>query len=1623
MPYAATSPVLVSTNAAGQDANNDSTTPVFSPDGGSVLFVSTASNLGVGGGTSPELWLKNLATGAVTLVSSTSAGAPSTGSSVLLSAAGMAFSPDGTQVIFSTDGGLGNGTANVYVKNLVTGALTSVGVALNYADSNASFSPVAGDTRILLAATNSGIVASNGYQHIYVKDLATGVYTLVDSTAAGVVANSGATYANFSGDATRVAFTSDATNLSSADTDSTPDVYVKTLSTGAVQLVSTNAAGVKANGGSAFGQLSPDGTKIAFITTATNLGYADAATRAELVVKDLASGATTLVSVGTDGLAGNGDTSYFAWSPDGTKIVFASAASNLAAGDANGVADIFVRDLLAGSTNLVSPAASNGASTTPRFSADSTSIVFSSAGFNFSAADTNGPLTDIYTAKLTPPAGPSVTAATARVNVVSGAATAPLEPALTVADGSGVISRVVVAVGGQQAGDKLAYTAPSSLTLTSDTVSGGTETLTFSSSAAGGASSADAQALLRSLAFSATGAAGVRNVSVFLADPAHAVGVALATTVVQVSAALATGGPFIIGGAATVTTADALTVSPFTSLTLSGPASSTYVTATVALSSSSNGALASLGSGTLSADGTTYTVAGSEAGVQAALRALVFTPAVHEAAYGASVSTGFQLTVASAAGSSTDARTAVTAIGSNTAPTITDTSAQQIPQPSAFVQAGIGTGSATSFQPFLYTTVADPDAGQTETLTITLAQSGVGTDMVGVLSGAGLTKTGAGTYTLAAASAGQVSAALQALAFTPVASQRAAGAGASLDVTLKASDGAASATATSTLQLATNPGGSTTVSSSTSTPTPAYTDTPASQAAHTYATEILAVLNGGAVVYDRAFDLPYSDPQVQAAVAQAQAALRNAGAVTTSSPALVNSATNLVSTQTTTAQTGSTPAAAAVSSLTFGPEFVGPNTYVATPGAVYHGYLYVLPGQLDININTTFASYVSRTVMTTTTDRLGQQYVVSGATTVNTPPQVGTVTQNGITVPITDKQTYTPFNAITFYDPDAGQTFTVTATYAGANGVLSGQGFTGSAGSYTGVFSSTNAATDAVRALVFTPTENQASPGQTITTPFTLAISDGQASASSSTAPFTIAATSINDAPALGGIAASQSGAAGAVTTPFASAVIGDVDVGQTETVTVRFAAGAGAFGGAGFTGSNGAYSGTFASAAAAQAALRAATFTPTAGAAASDVLTVSVQDAPNGTAAATSAATTLAVTNTAANTPPTITGAVANQADTAGAAITPFASVTVTDPDAGQTETVTVTFAAANGTLAGAGFTGAGGNVTGSFASAAAAQAALRSLGFTPTAGQSATTAFTVSVSDGQATATDSATSVVSTYTSPAGLGGGGTPVQPPSVRYGLLTEFQNLERALASGADALNPASPVYAAFQAERAIAAQLDSGALGLAQADAALAHLVDGTTGVAVASYAFFTGLTPTAAGLNYLVHSTANATDLNDAYYARFSTENRYINFAANLATGQGAGAFQAAYGSLSLADATAKAYLAVFGTIADAAKVSALLNTLVPDGLGGQETRAQYFGQYGGDGPNGQGTKAAMVGFLLSNAVHDGSGVYGAATENYLSALAHGQAPASGSEIALHYGAAISLVGVTPLADTTVTG
>jgi hypothetical protein len=192
----------------------------------------------------------------------------------------------------------------------------------------------------------------------------------------------------------------------------------------------------------------------------------------------------------------------------------------------------------------------------------------------------------------------------------------------------------------------------------------------------------------------------------------------------------------------------------------------------------------------------------------------------------------------------------------------------------------------------------------------------------------------------------------------------------------------------------------------------------------------------------------------------------------------------------------------------------------------------------------------------------------------------------------------------------------------------------------------------------------------------------------------------------------------------------------------------------------------------------------------------------------------------------------------------------------------------------------------------------------------------------------------------------------------------------------------------------ISVGLSTGAMTTAQADSQIVAAAGATSSVAILAYQFFTGGTPTAVGMDYLVSPTGpNPNNLNSAYYQSFSLENRYINFAVNLGSGPGAGAaaFAAAHASETLAQTLTSAYTRIFGTAPTADKVATLLNSQVPDGLGGTYARASYFASYGGDGLTGVGTKAAMVGWLMAEALKSDVGDYALSNDALLHAVAAG--------------------------------
>ncbi|MBM83735.1 MAG: hypothetical protein CMJ78_24525, partial [Planctomycetaceae bacterium] len=212
---------------------------------------------------------------------------------------------------------------------------------------------------------------------------------------------------------------------------------------------------------------------------------------------------------------------------------------------------------------------------------------------------------------------------------------------------------------------------------------------------------------------------------------------------------------------------------------------------------------------------------------------------------------------------------------------------------------------------------------------------------------------------------------------------------------------------------------------------------------------------------------------------------------------------------------------------------------------------------------------VGNNVMTgftiTINDNVGTDVMDAGsqvtATSVNDPTVIAGTVPNQM---VNDNATVSPFQGVTFTDPDVGESIGVTVRLSdSANGVFTAASLTaaGFQDDGNGVYSLTTntdpaSAQAAIRQLVFDPTENQVAPDATVTTTFTIDVDDSGASAvDASDNVTTVVATSINDASTING-AANVMVDDNATTNPFAGVTITDVDTGEMVTVSIQLNAG-----------------------------------------------------------------------------------------------------------------------------------------------------------------------------------------------------------------------------------------------------------------------------------------------------------------------------------------------------------------------------------------------------------------------------------------------------------------------------------
>ncbi|TML05639.1 MAG: hypothetical protein E6G41_09590 [Actinobacteria bacterium] len=382
--------------AAGAKGNADSQQPVIAGDGSAVAFLSNATNLGADPGHNEEgpnsFPFLRVLTGAHTVALGRAAGAAGA-----VSQGGygdVSLDQHATNAVFASSNAdldpLANGVfEEVFQRHLAGGFETRLisrpadasGRPAQIGSVDTSERAISADGRFVAFTTTAPLAGPAGTREVYVRDVLLGTTRLVSrgDGADGPAANAESQEATISADGTKVAFASNASNLPGGDGVRT-QIYVRDLVTGSTTLASSGASGV-GDGYSYRPALSQDGMKVAFLSSSGNLVAGDANGKADVFVRDLAAGTTVVGSLTATG-AQLGDHSGLPMiSADGTRVGFTTYAKDVVAGEADGLQHIYVRDLAAGTTTLVDRKADGSPSDTSAdritMSADGNRFLFS----------------------------------------------------------------------------------------------------------------------------------------------------------------------------------------------------------------------------------------------------------------------------------------------------------------------------------------------------------------------------------------------------------------------------------------------------------------------------------------------------------------------------------------------------------------------------------------------------------------------------------------------------------------------------------------------------------------------------------------------------------------------------------------------------------------------------------------------------------------------------------------------------------------------------------------------------------------------------------------------------------------------------------------------------------------------------------------------------------------------------------------------------------------------------------------------------------------------------------------------------------------------------------------------
>lgn len=415
---------LASHTLANIGGNGNSGESSISADGRYIVFRSAANDL-VAGDTNgvDDIFRLDTQTGTITLVSAGFSGALSNGAS-----SEPSVSADGRYVGFrSAASNLTNPQVDpdfntkddIFLRDMQQGTTQLVSKNSDHTNSANEFSAetfVSSDGRfVAFSSFASNIVPNDTNERVdsFLWDRTTGRTVLLSATPGGAVGNERSfdpTVAVGGNGQVFTSFRSLASDLVANDGNGKIDVFARSLvfdgqgnvTSATTQLASVNVAGASGNGDSTSNSISSTGRYVVFRSSSSDLvsaatgGVDDNNNADDVFLRDLVGGTTRILSVNRlrTGSA-NGVSGEPSVSTDGRFAAFTSSASNIVANDTNGRSDIFFTDLSTGNTvllslNLGASAGGNGRSFDPFVSSNGQFVSFSSFSSDLAAGVTSG---------------------------------------------------------------------------------------------------------------------------------------------------------------------------------------------------------------------------------------------------------------------------------------------------------------------------------------------------------------------------------------------------------------------------------------------------------------------------------------------------------------------------------------------------------------------------------------------------------------------------------------------------------------------------------------------------------------------------------------------------------------------------------------------------------------------------------------------------------------------------------------------------------------------------------------------------------------------------------------------------------------------------------------------------------------------------------------------------------------------------------------------------------------------------------------------------------------------------------------------------------------------------------